>query len=277
MKTIIAATDFTEMGRNAVNYAADFSVAGGYNLTIVHIVSVPLAFSEVPDVAYNRSEMISNAEDAMNRLKEEMAQRTGNKIRIFSEVKEGDVVAEIESVCREVHPVLLVMGAESGNPFERLFMGTHTFSTVKQTKVPVLVIPHNKSFAPVRRIGLACDFHEVKETTPIDEIITWVRDFNAELHILHVSELKKEDFSMQLKSESEWLHSSLNQLHPSYHYIRQTDVIEALTEHTTRNKLDMLMMIARKHKGADKIFHRSHTRQIILRTMIPVLIFPEED
>ena len=129
----------------------------------------------------------------------------------------------------------------------------------------------------VRRIGLACDFYEVQESTPVEEIKSWIRDLKAELHILHVNELKTEDYNMQIRAGSEWIHTVLNELHPSYHYIRQPDVDEAVIENVIKNKLDLLIVIARKHKGAEKIFHRSHTKQILLKAPVPVMIFPEED
>src|SRR5688572_11398144 len=87
MKTIIAATDFSPVSINAVNYAADMAAILGASLTLFHVYPIPMAVSEVPVITYRLEQLESDAHRQIKLLKEALLDRTGGRVIIHNEVK----------------------------------------------------------------------------------------------------------------------------------------------------------------------------------------------
>ncbi len=274
MKTIVAPTDFSAISLNAVNYAADMACIIGTELSLIHVCAVPMAFSEVP-ISYNIAETVKNAENRINSLKEKMIYRTGERIKIHTEVKQGDVVLEIDDYCASVNPYAVVMGSESADAFERFLFGGKTISAIKQLSLPVIVVPPEVKFASIKKIGLACDFKKILDTIPVKEIKSMVDEFHAELHVLHVSAESGDSFNPETEEEAGWFHEVMEELRPIYHFINGNDIEKGLNEFAENNKMDMLIVVPKKHSLLGKIFQPSHTKQLVLHTHVPVMAIHE--
>jgi nucleotide-binding universal stress UspA family protein len=83
MKTIVAPTDFSAISVNAVNYAADLACIIGADLSLIHVCQIPMAFSEVPVTESRIDEIVRNAEEKMKVFKENILERTRERINIL--------------------------------------------------------------------------------------------------------------------------------------------------------------------------------------------------
>ncbi len=205
MKTIVVPTDFSAISLNAVNYAADMACVINANLSLLHVCQIPVIYSEAPLPASAVSTMIKEAEDKLRSLREELFQRTGNSIQVLVEVREGDVITEIEDYCNSLNTYAVIMGAESAGAFERLILGGKTLAALRQLAWPLVVVPPGVKFTSIKRIGLACDFRKVVETIPVKEIRSLVTEFGAVLHVIHISHVTTESFKPEIVEESGWL------------------------------------------------------------------------
>lgn len=275
MKTLVAPTDFSAVSVNAVNYAADMACVIGTDLSLVHVCLIPMAFSEVPAPAYNIEEMIAEAEEKINQLREKVSTRTCGRLKINTEVRTGNIVPEIDDYCATVNTYAVVMGAESIGAFERFLFGSKTVAAAKQLDWPLIVVPPDVKFTSIRQIGLACDFRKVAETIPFKELKDLVNEFKAELHVLHVSTETGDAFSDEKVEESTWLQDIIGELKPKYHFISGDDVEKSITEFTDKNKLDLLIVIPKKHNLFSKIFRHSHSKNLVLHSHVPVMAIHE--
>jgi nucleotide-binding universal stress UspA family protein len=269
MKTIIAPTDFSTISINAVNYAADLACVIGTNLSVIHVCQPPLSFSEVPP--YNITESIKDAEKQMEKVKDDLMHRTGQRIAINTEVRTGDIVSEINEHCTSVNTYAVVMGAESGSGFERFMFGGKTITAIKQLTYPLIVVPPDIEFSDIKKIGLACDLKYVAETIPAVEIKNLLDVFHAELHVLHVRTDISKSFTDKKIMEAEWLRDILADLNPKYHFITGKDIEKEISDFAEENEIDLLVIIPKKHDWIDKIFHHSHSKRFVLQTHIPLM------
>ena len=275
MKTIIALTDFSAISLNAVNYAADMACITGGNLSLIHVCSLPLTFSEVPPPAYSIKELIADAEEQMKELKEKIIFRTGERIKINTEVRQGEVITEIDDYCALLNPDAVVMGTESAGAFERFLFEGKTIAAMRQLSWPVIIVPPKVKFVSIRKIGLACDFRKVAETIPIKEIKELVNEFHTEFHVLHVSSESGDSFSAETIEESGWLQDIVGELNPIYHFINDTHIEKGINEFAEKNNLDLLIVIPKKHNLIRKIFQHSRSKQLVLHTHVPVMAIHE--
>lgn len=275
MKTIVTPTDFSAISLNAVNYAADLACVICTDLSLIHVCPIPLALSEVPVPAYSITELVADAGEQMKLLKEKIMYRTGERIKINTEVKQGDVVSGIDDYCASVNPYAVVMGTESAGVLERFLHGGKTISAMRKLSWPLIVVPPDVKFASLRKIGLACDLKKVAETIPVKEIKSLVKEFQAEFHVLHVSTESGNSFRDETVKESGWLQDILGELNPQYHFINDTDIEKAVNEFAEKNNLDLLIVIPKKHNLISKIFKHSHSKRLVLHTHVPVMAIHE--
>ena len=267
MKTILVATDFSPAALNAANYAADMALAINADILLLHVYQIPVVYLEVPVV--NEEDMMQEAEKDIIQLKEELALKRGGKLNIETEVRIGVFFPEMKTVCERIKPYTVVMGSQGTTAAERLFFGSHTVYAMKHLMWPLITVPPEAKFSSVKKIGLACDFDKVVDTTPIDEIKMLVNDFNAELHILNTG--KKEVFNPEIVFESGLLEEMLAPLKPNYHFITNENTDEGIMDFAEKNHIDLLIVLPKRHGLLDKLIHKSHTKQLVLHSHVPVM------
>jgi nucleotide-binding universal stress UspA family protein len=234
MKTILVATDFSPAALNAANYAADMALAINADILLLHVYQIPVVYLEVPVV--NEEDMMQEAEKDIIQLKEELALKRGGKLNIETEVRIGVFFPEMKTVCERINPYTVVIGSQGKTAAERLFFGSHAVYAMKHLMWPLITVPPGAKFSSVKKIGLACDFDKVVDTTPLDEIKMLVNDFNAELHVLNTG--KKEVFNPEIVFESGVLEEMQEPLKPNYHFITNQNTDEGIMDFTEKNHID---------------------------------------
>ena len=268
MKTILAATDFSPAASNAVGYAADMAMAINARLYLLHVYQIPVSFSELP-VSVNLEDMIHDAEKEMEKLAEQLSRKTEGKLNIHSEVRMGVFFPELKTVCQQISPYAVVMGSQGKTATTRFFFGEHAVYAMKHLHWPLITVPPEAGFHSIKKIGLACDFDKVMETIPIDEIKGLVADFQAQLHILNTG--KKEIFEPGVVFESVLLQEMLDNLKPSYHFITLENTDEGILDFTNQHQIDLLIVFPKRHNLMQKLLHKSHTKQLVLHSHVPVM------
>jgi nucleotide-binding universal stress UspA family protein len=274
MKTIVAPTDFSAASLNAVNYAADMACVTGCSLSLLY--ALPIMVAEVPMPVYGFDDNEKYEKEKIENLRHDLLLRIKDRIKIYTKVVTNDILSGITDFCSTVNPYAVVMGAETAGGLERLLGDAITTEAVKQLNWPVIVVPADAKFSNIRRVGLACDFRGVVDSIPFDEIRNIVEEFKAELHILHVNETTPENFSDGAVEESGWLQEMLYGLHPKYHFIKGSDIEKSIEEFADTNKLDMLIVIPKKHSLRHRIFNPSYSKQLVLHSHVPVMAVHEQ-
>jgi hypothetical protein len=163
------------------------------------------------------------------------------------------------------------MGAQGAGALERLLWGSNTLSAMKKLSRPLIIVPPDAKFTSIKKIGFACDLKHVAETAPVEEIEDLVKRFGAELHVVHVNTEGGQVYGPEIIDESTLLHEMLDELHPVYHFLNDVNIEVGLSEYAERNKLDLLIVVPKRHSVIDKLFHKSHSKQLVLHTNVPVM------
>lgn len=275
MKTIIVPTDFSPVAINAMNFAADMALGINASLLLLHVYQVPVTMTEVPVLVMSVDELKKGSEERLEDLKLSLNHITSGKLKIYTEAKLGDTVDVLEEACNHIQPFAVVMGTKGATGFERVLFGSTTLSAIRHLKWPVIVVPPGKEFGKgINKIGFACDFKEVVETTPVHFIKQMVKEFNAELHVLNV-DYESRQFKPETPEQSLLLHTMLEDANPNYHFINQPDIEDGINEFAEKNNLDLLIAIPKKHKLLEGIFKPSSTKQLVTQSHIPVMCVHE--
>lgn len=275
MKTIIIPTDFSPAANNAVNYGVDMALAINASILLLHVYNIPIAYGDVPVALLSVDEMKQAADQNIERLKKNLEHVTSGKLKISTETRLGNVVDELEQICKNIQPFAVVMGTTGSSAVERTLFGSNTLTAIKHLAYPVICVPKGKEYGKgIRKIGLACDFREVVETTPVSEIREFVKEFHAQLFVLNVDH-DNQQLRPDTPEQSALLKAGLEEIHPEYHFITHRDIEEGINEFAEKNDLDLVIAIPKKHKLLEGIFKKSTTRQLVFESHVPVMCVHE--
>lgn len=274
MKTIIVPTDFSPVSVNAMNYAINLAKDIYASVILFHAYQVPVAFSEVPVITISLDDIKKQNEEKMAELKQNVEHVSSGSVEIRTHNVLGDTIEELELLCDTEKPFCIVMGTRGAGALETMFLGSTTLSAINRLHVPVIIVPPGAVFKRIKRIGFACDYSQVAESTPIEEISRWVRLFDAKLKVLNV-DYENRQFNPNVPMSLTKVHELLKPLNPDFHYIDDPDVEEGLNAFAETHAIDMLITIPKKHRLLDKIFQRSHTRNLALHAHIPIVAIHE--
>lgn len=275
MKTIIVATDFSPASNTALHYGMDMARMINASLLLFHAYQVPVSYSDTPIVLVSVDELKHSAEQQLEKLKGEVEHIVSGSVKVYAEARLGNTTDELEALCEKINPFAIVMGARGSSGIETTIFGSTTLTSIRHLKWPVITVPQGKEFGnAIRKVGFACDFREVVQTTPVDVIRNIVKTFSAELHVLNVDHHEKH-FRPDTPEQSALLHTMLEDCKPVYHFIEHKDVEDGINEFAEKNNIDLIVAIPKRHKLLQGLFKPSSTKQLVFQSHIPVLCIHE--
>ena len=275
MKTIIIPTDFSPVATNAMNYGIDMAKAIHASVLLYHVYQVPVSISDTPVLLLSVDDLKKNAEEKIAELKAQAEHIVSGSIKIYAETQLGNVADELENLCKRINPFAVVMGTKGVSAIEKVVFGSNTISAVKHLTWPVICVPPGKEYGKgIKKIGFACDFKNVVETTPTQSIKSFVNEFGAELHVLNVDHHNKH-FTAEKPQQSALLHTMLEDIKPEYHFIENKDIEDGINDFAEHNNLDLIITIPKKHKLLEGLFRPSSVKQLVFHSHVPVMCVHE--
>lgn len=268
MKTILVATDFSPSAVNASKYAVDMAMGIHAGVLLFYACQVPVSYAEVP-VVIDVNELVNEGEERLSKLKDQLLTRTDHTIQIETLVKEGAFFNELDSICEQVRPYVVIMGSQGTTQAERFLFGSHTVYAMKNLSWPLLTVPWGSRFSDIKKIGLACDFDKVAQSIPTDELKLLVKDFDARLLVLNTG--KREEFNPDIVFESGLLQEMIRELKPEYHFITHNDTDKGILEFVEKNNIDLLVVLPKRRRLLEQVLHKSHTRKFVMHSHVPVM------
>lgn len=139
---ILASTDFSETGTQAVHDAAQMARQFKAGLHILHIVAPQAFYSEMPEVVMPPLEDIT--EELINAGKQQMqslAASIGDEVRVTTHIEESAEKAA-HAICSFADALpadLIVIGSHGHTGLMHLLLGSTAAHVVREAKCPVLV------------------------------------------------------------------------------------------------------------------------------------------
>lgn len=140
-RALLAATDLSEHARAAALRAAALACGLDARLTLVHV-------ADASDAPARQA-----AADGLRALAAEIAQRTG--LAVEARLETGDPTERVTEAALDAG--LLVVGATSRNPLQRLVLGTTAERLLRRSLRPVLVVKRPQAGQPYRRVLVPVD------------------------------------------------------------------------------------------------------------------------
>jgi len=253
---LVVPIDFSESAINAFFYAQKLASEFDAVVDVVH-VTVPLNF-EIPDHQLLEIQMTS-AEKELDQFVKKYDTDWGTDILknafVEGHSEVGFPADRTLHLAKNIGAKMIVMGA-GNNDLLTTILGSTTKIMINNTTIPLLVVPKEAKFKPIKTIVLAIESEE--DLKPSIEAIAQIKKiYNPKIYAVHhgpgiIDTYGFEEVSL-IMLESGQAKESID------HFARSVDA-------------DLLVVKKKQRNLLEKIFHNSFTNGVALSSPTPVLI-----
>lgn len=274
MKTILVPTDFSEVAKNALDYAIEIAKIAKAKIILFHAYQVPVIPSEIP-VIIPADEMEKDAIESLKKIEKSIHLKHGNKIETEIKAKYGFPIDEINLFAKKNNVDLIVMGMEGSDFLTEKLIGNITTALIKKAKYPVLAVDKQVKFKSIKKIALACDYAETNDKSILTPLKEFAHVFKSHIYILNIAQELETVTTINKAVEGKKLNHLLASIDHSFHYAMNEDVIEGINNFVDKMKIDMVVMIPRMHTAIHNLFHEANTKKMAFHTKVPLLALHE--
>lgn len=269
IKKILVGVDFSEQSRLTVKYATQLANKLNADVTLIHAYTLPLVNFEtgyIPPV----EDIQKEAEAEMNAL---LNQFSGYKFKTV--IKMGFASEVILEYAAEHNYELIVLGIVGHGFMKEHLIGSTAYQVSKESKTPVLIIPKNAEYTPVKKAAFACDFHkDLHKTELYLKVKNIVQYLGCELEIISVINDEKE-VDVKFAEEYLFFEKKMEDIPHEHFFVTHNKAAEGILEFIKVRKSDWIIISPLKHTLFEKLFKESVTKEIVFHSPIPVLSIHE--
>lgn len=273
MKTILAATDFSEASYNATVYANELAKSFNAQLVIYSAYhEMPVILPEMP-LFVTPEDMRSFIEEQLKQYLVQLNIENGRSVKTIC--SEQSAITGILETARANNADLIITGMKSEGKAFRKVLGSTVTSLINKSSVPVLVIPENSKYHPINSISLASEGDLSPDTdkklfTSLEELAS---QFKCKLYIVRIvkNEMKA---ALEAFFSPSTIKRMISKLKPVYQCVEGKDVVTGLKEFNNSHKIDLLVTLSHQHSLVAQWFGISATRNLLFELSVPLLILP---
>lgn len=261
---ILVPTDFSPVAQDAEDYAAGLAKQLNASIHLLHVFTEYSPVLAVPETWAVSLHQLKNKIDKLINI--EVSRLEGKfDIEVSSEIKEGFPGEIIAETAEKIGADFIIAGID--NPGS----GSAIFSIIRHTTVPLMVIPRNYSYKPIKNIVLAVDFKEMTTHEMFAPLYNLYRNFDSSLEVLHIQPRNLNESTSETSGKLA-LGVSLASFSYEFHTIESNNVDYSILEFIESHPSDLLVMVAHPHNVLERIFGALHTTTIGQNMFLPLLV-----
>lgn len=269
MKKILVPVDFSDASRNATDYATAFAKAFNAEIVLLYALFIPNPVGDFPGyIPLSLADMQGENEAILQREIESLAKKTD--VRTDAYVRMGTATVVIKDMVDELKPDLIIMGMKGAGKTGGIFGSTVT-SCIRRIECPILIVPENEKYCPVKSICFAADFGKWPSPESYKSLAQIIDQYKAVLQIVHVAtdseHMSAEKISGKIKADL-----LFEKIDHKFHTVLNENVEKGLHDFIEANPIDMLVMVAHQHNLFERLFGTVHTKSMTYQANKSLLI-----
>ncbi len=275
MKTLLAATDFTPIGNNAVKYAVRLASEMDSNLIVFHVMGMPKFKPTISEAQFLTLEQ--KAESQKQKKLESLVNGFYQELKIKKENRNAKIIINTGFFVTET-----LLRAASQYQADLLIVGTHgligfkifgsiTSEIILKSKIPVLAVPEKYRYKKMKSMVYATDLNnlvnELNATVPI------AKRLDASIEVLYL------DFGWRKPVTQQ----EITEMAKKVKYnkvkvvvekeIKGMTVLGQIQQYLKDHQTECLVMFPEERSLFDRLFVRGKTEELVYRTQLPMLTF----
>ena len=259
MKNLLVPIGSSGNAINTLQYAIDFA----------HAIDAKIFVTQVYDSTRFAGSLKNMSSLLEEETKKEVAKtlekvdKKGVQVSIVS--LKGKVVDSIVLIAKELNIDLIISSAKSVSIDETLFLGNVAGSLVKNTQLPVLIVPTQYRFKPVSKILMAIRSGKLESTSKLAPIKFIIKFFKAKVDLIQVITPKSTEDDLQVCDE-------LKGLADTFKTTENATIFQGVLEHLHISEPDMLCVMRRKRGFFSKLWKKDTVKKSYFESRIPLLV-----
>lgn len=272
MKTIIVSTDYSSTANNALKFGGNLAQAFNANLVLFNVYHPSAHTSNSLITPAEIDHIMKNNEERLEKLTYKTARRY--QINVSYVVKTGDTVGQLVESAAAVEADLIVMGVDS-NLMEYKLFGNTTTAAIRRLKTPIFVVPNDVQFKGIKKILYACEYTYLRHDNQLDLLKEITRKFNAALQVFHVK--TKKQIPVAVDEEIGAVNVIMEDVDHTFSFVDNPSVHDGIIQGVEEWEPDLLVMVPHKTGFWESLLKGSNTREMAIRTRVPLLVLPSDD
>ncbi|MCJ7934102.1 MAG: universal stress protein [Chryseobacterium sp.] len=270
MKTIIVSTDFSREAENATHYAASLAKENNYKMVLFNLQTVSIhALHAQASADFFYEQTLKNQKKISDKASEISSLYA---VETAHHLASGNFIEELEN-CIQIHNGDCIVMGMAEKTLEQRLLGNTVIKAIHRIKKPILIIPAHIEYTGVRKILFAYDAHRNMTWSAMNDIYSFIHEFNAEVEVFNVNE-RLEDFTEVIHDADLNSGYDPDDIKYSFKMIQSFEVIKAIEEEIKRAHIDLLTMVPHQYNLLESLFHRSKTAIMAYKNKIPLLSIP---
>ena len=259
MKNILVPVGSVEGGSNGLRYAVNFAALTGAK---VYLVNVYKEFSKVAGLTKVNQVMMEDSEDLLDEIMKEVDTQG---VEVMAKPIKGDPFEAIDRLSTQLNIDLIILSPQSVEKNAQLYLGSVTGKIVKQTDIPMLIVPKNYLFRKPETILLAFKRGYLKKDDVLEPLKDIAKIFNSKINLLHVKTPDTVNDDTPMDKELLALNSVVTES-------ENATIFQGVLEHFQSHNPDMLCVLRRKRGFFQKLWEKNSILKKEFHTSKPLLI-----
>lgn len=264
MKNILVPVGSSKNSESNLQYAIDLASEIGAN---VYVISV---FQELSKVGGLSKVNTILKEESENRLDEVLSLVDKKEVQVIAHPIKGEVLEGIARISKQVPIDLMVLAPRSNSIKEEVYLGKTSGKLLKQTNIPILVVPEGAKFQPPKTMLMAFKNGSFERDELLEAVRQFKESFGTEINVLHV---ETPETSEDMKNVTD----NLKVLQDSYTQVETATTFQAVIEYFQQFNPDVLCVIRRKRGFFKKLWEKNEIYKREFHTSKPLLVLPVQE
>ncbi|NDW17599.1 universal stress protein [Dysgonomonas sp. 216] len=286
-RRILVAVDFSSYSFKACQIAFNIAAAIDAKVKILHVLHNVYFPSTIPFADTVRGD---KSNEQLNKIRKQMLDLCCEIDKRISDgefpsvnysysIRESISVEEgIDTFIEEYMPSLLVLGTKGKDASNSKVLGNVTADIIETTSVPIIAVPENSpinSLKDIHHIAFLTNFQE-RDLYSFDFLVNTLKPFSeVKITLVHLNLINKKGDrwpETELHGMKEYFEKNYPQVNVGYKLIDTPDMIEAINNFLTGEKVNIVCLNTQKRNLFGRMFVPSVSRKVLLNTSSDVAL-----
>ncbi|MEP0266755.1 universal stress protein [Dokdonia sp.] len=259
MKNILVPIGSSNGAITTLQYAIDLAQKIDAN---VYVISVFQEFSRVGGMSKVNTLLKEETEKTINTVLNAVDKKD---VSVIAHPIKGDVLEGVQRFNKHVPVDLMVLSPRSNSVREEVYLGKTSGKLVKETDIPVLVVPENEVFTAPEKILMAFKDGKFSKKKILEPICKFQKHFDSKLHLLQVETPDSTPETLEVSGK-------LKKISASYTKTKNATTYQGVLEHFQSHEPDIICVVRRKRGFFKKLWEANAVLRKDFYTTKPLLI-----
>lgn len=262
---ILVPLDFSPDSVKALEFALGLTRGKKTEILLVHIIEVVYDFASQAAIALDS--MYKDAESMMSKL---IKDYSSDLVKLEKTIKEGTASISIARIANENNADLIIMGTKGARGVKKILIGSTTVNLIKETNIPILVVPEKSRIEQILNLTLALEFSD-HEIQLIPKAIKLSKEWNLPLNFLHIQNSPDFKDKLAVIGLKNYIENTYDEQNIKVHTVNSDTLSEGIEMFLRINEETILIMCHQHKNFLKQIIEGSQSINMTYHIHVPLL------